>query len=406
MTDDSILIEWIQQREAEIEGALKQMDQAIEDYLKWMVENGYSKTVFKAHRQGLKQFRAFIRKRKCSFTHIFTQAVIRQFKKADGVDQLNAVYGMAGYLFDQGKISRPLTAPTTQRDLPKIYEEYLCQDQQQRQWADRNARQNRRVLWAFHEYLFKESIDLKALSIDNVDAFLATFFAPLKPSSQRAYRSKIRKFLTYLYQRGTIKRDLAELIVAPRHYGMAIPPKFLRPQEIKTLFSDVSLTSDSDIRTYAMMHLGYGLGLRPKEIALITLDDICFSKAELTLPDRKNTQPEKLPIPEATLKAVAAYRMAVRPKSKHRTLFLSLHRPYRPANANTIGCHIRKVMREVGLSSTAYWLRHSYAQNLLESGASIFEIKEMMGHDDIESTKKYLRVDTKLMAKVLFDETF
>ncbi len=235
--------------------------------------------------------------------------------------------------------------------------------------------------------------------------FSRTFFAPFKPSSQRSYRSKIRKFLTYLYQRGIIKRDLAELIVAPRHYGISIPPKFLRPQEIKTLFADVSLTSDSDIRTYAMMHLGYGLGLRPKEIALITLDDICFSKAELTLTERKNTQPEKLPIPEATLKAVAAYRMAVRPESKHKALFLSLHRPYRPANANTIGYHIRKVMRAVGLSSTAYWLRHSYAQNLLESGASVFEIKEMMGHYDIESTQKYLRVHTKLMAKVLFDET-
>jgi len=138
---------------------------------------------------------------------------------------------------------------------------------------------------------------------------------------------------------------------------------------------------------------------------LITLDDICFSKAELTLPDRKNTQPEKLPIPEATLKAVAAYRLAVRPESKHKALFLSLHRPYRPARPNTIGYHIAKVMRAVGLSSSAYWLRHSYAQNLLESGASIFEIKEMLGHDDLESTQKYLRVHIQLMAKVLFDET-
>ena len=62
-------------------------------------------------------------------------------------------------------------------------------------------------------------------------------------------------------------------------------------------------------------------------------------------------------------------------------------------------------MRAKGLSSSAYWLRHSYAQNLLESGASVFEIKEMLGHDDIESTQKYLRVHIKLMAKVLFDET-
>jgi site-specific recombinase XerD len=51
-------------------------------------------------------------------------------------------------------------------------------------------------------------------------------------------------------------------------------------------------------------------------------------------------------------------------------------------------------------------LRHTYAQNLLEAGASIFEIKEMLGHDKIESTKNYLRIHIQLMRKVLFDETF
>ena len=62
-------------------------------------------------------------------------------------------------------------------------------------------------------------------------------------------------------------------------------------------------------------------------------------------------------------------------------------------------------MKEAGLSSSAYWLRHTYAQNLLECGISIFEIKEMMGHNKIESTKNYLHIHTRLMREVLFDET-
>jgi site-specific recombinase XerD len=61
-------------------------------------------------------------------------------------------------------------------------------------------------------------------------------------------------------------------------------------------------------------------------------------------------------------------------------------------------------IKQAGLTATAYWLRHTYAQNLLESGASIFEIKQMLGHDKIESTKVYLHVHIKLMRKVLFDE--
>jgi site-specific recombinase XerD len=62
-------------------------------------------------------------------------------------------------------------------------------------------------------------------------------------------------------------------------------------------------------------------------------------------------------------------------------------------------------MREAGLPGSAYWLRHTYAQNLLEAGASIFEIMQMLGHDNMQSTQGYLHVHTKLMREVLFDET-
>jgi len=63
-------------------------------------------------------------------------------------------------------------------------------------------------------------------------------------------------------------------------------------------------------------------------------------------------------------------------------------------------------LRSAGLKGTAYWLRHTYAQNLLESGAELFELKQMLGHDSIESTGKYLSIHVNLMRKVLFDETF
>ena len=86
--------------------------------------------------------------------------------------------------------------------------------------------------------------------------------------------------------------------------------------------------------------------------------------------------------------------------------FLILTAPYRPISPTTAGHHITDCMRKANLKATAYWMRHTYAQNLLEAGASIYEIKEMMGHDRIESTKKYLYIHIKLMRKVLFDEEF
>jgi site-specific recombinase XerD len=153
-----------------------------------------------------------------------------------------------------------------------------------------------------------------------------------------------------------------------------------------------------------MVHLAYSLGLRPVEISSISLDDISFKKRELTLSNRKSNNPTRLPIPEHTIKAIAAYVIGVRPNTKCRALFLTLKAPYRPMSSALIAIYIKECMKEAGLCGSAYWLRHTYAQNLLESGLRVFEIKEMMGHDKIESTKSYLHIHIKLMRKVLFDE--
>ncbi|TES91606.1 MAG: integrase, partial [Desulfobacteraceae bacterium] len=110
------------------------------------------------------------------------------------------------------------------------------------------------------------------------------------------------------------------------------------------------------------------------------------------------------PLPENTIKAIAAYIIGARPKSKHRRLFLNLVAPYRPISATSVGQHITECIRKAGLSGTAYWLRHTYAQNLLEAGSSVYEIKEMMGHNNINSSEKYLNIHIKLMRRVIFDE--
>ncbi len=66
---------------------------------------------------------------------------------------------------------------------------------------------------------------------------------------------------------------------------------------------------------------------------------------------------------------------------------------------------ISKAMKQAGLPYSAYALRHTYAQNLLHLGHSVYQIKEMLGHDTIHSTQKYLHIHVDLMRKVLFNET-
>ena len=381
----------------------RDLEQAINEYLLWMEDEGYIRISYENHEETLHLFLDFIRHGEFEWNDIFTLDTVKAFQKHNGLTQAHGVRGLSRYLSERKRIRRPIER--IRHRLPPVYEDYLTYHEQSRQAPYRHIKQIGRVLCALENYLQKHGIGLSSLEIEHIDAFLAQFFEPFAPATCRAYRSMLRGFLRYLHQdRNILKRDLAALIKSRRSYSQAKPPRFLRPQEIQTLFAGLKLSTPRDLRAYAMVHLAFYLGLRPLEIVKIKLDDISFTKRELTLEDRKGDNPITLPVPEHAIKGIAAYILKGRPKSERRTLFLSLYAPHRPMRPNTAGYCIRECMRQVNLPSTAYWLRHTYAQNLLESGVTIFEIKEMMGHDKIESTKNYLHIHIKLMRKVLFHE--
>ena len=381
------------------------LEKVICDYLEWMKSEGYQESTREDHRRMLEHFVRFVRSSRYAWDEIFTAETLQCFLEARDLTYAHTVKGLARYLFAQGEISQPISRRNTQLALAEIYEHYLAYHQRSSQAPLHKIRLIRRVLAALQAYLQRHSIELAQLKIEHIDAFLAEFFTEFSHNTRRTYRSCLRGFLRYLYyERRIIKRDLALLVAGRRLYAQAKPPQFLRPHEVQKLFASLPLSSASDLRTYAMVHLAYTMGLRPGEISAISLDDISFKKAELTLRDRKSNNPMQLPVPEHTLKAIAVYLMGARPNSQHRVLFLSLHPPLRPASPAVVTHHIRKALKAASLPATAYWLRHTYAQNLLESEVTVFEIKEMLGHDKIESTKSYLHVHMKLMRKVLFDE--
>ena len=385
----------------------QQWQHAIEDYLQWMTSQTYSRRAVKNYKRQLNHVTRFIEHRKLGWHKIFTRHTLESFQKHTGVRYVPALTGLARYLFATGKIAQPLPQKNScQVQLPKIYDDYLAYQQIHRHKTVRQTRRIKRVLKAFDDYLQTHKINLCSLKLQQVDDFLAAFFAPFSAATCNAYRCMIRQFLKYLYRdRQIIKRDLSPLIVGAHLFSQAKPPNFLRPHEVQKVFAGLELTTGVDIRTYAMVHLAYMLGLRPQEICSLTLDDISFRRGELKVEDRKTKKPIKLPLPEEVIKAIAAYLIGVRPQSKHRTLFLALKAPYGPLTPGVVGYYVSNCMRQAAPCSSAYWLRHTYAQNLLEAGVSIYEIKEMLGHDSIESTKKYLHIHIKLMRKVLFDET-
>jgi site-specific recombinase XerD len=381
----------------------RRLQQVIADYLQWMKDQGYPDSTRDDHQLELDHFIAFVQHGRWNWDQIFSFDVLGLFQKEVGKSYGRALRALSWYLFSHQKIKRPIEKHFV--PLPPVYEQYLAYRQKSGQVTERTVKQIRRVLVAFYQYLKNGDIDLGTLKIDQVDDFLAQFLVGFAPASCRLYRGYLKGFLRYLYQhKNTISRNLAPLVVSRRLYAQNKPPKFLRPAEVQRLFAGLSLSSPTAIRTYALVHLAYFLGLRPIEIHSISLDDICFTKAELTIRRRKNDNPMVLPVPPAVLKAVSSYMIGARPKSKCRTLFLSHQSPHGPLCAGAVAYYMTAAIRQAGLTGTAYWLRHTYAQNLLESGATIFEIMQMLGHDKIESTKVYLHVHIKLMRKVLFDE--
>ena len=383
----------------------KDLEKAISDYLLWMISKGYAKSTFYLHERVLKHFSCFVSRKEIPREDIFTFDTLKAFHEESGLIHISsAIRGLSRYLFEQGKITRPLQKERPR--LPEVYEEYLVYYARLRQVLYLQILRSRRVLCALNSYLENAKIFLPAVKINHLDAFLAGYNAPFTVQTRQHHRSCLRGFLKYLYhERRILKRDLAALLVGAPVFAQAKPPRFLRPYEVQKLFSGLKDCTSWNLRACAMLHLAFSSGLRPREISLLTLDDISFSQREVGLRDRKSNNPVKLPLPEGTIKAIAAYIVGARPKSSQRALFLSFRVPYAPISACIVSQNIGKCMRKVNLPSSAYWLRHTYAQNLLETGASIFEIKEMLGHDLIQTTSRYIHIHTSLMREVLFDET-
>ena len=382
----------------------EKLEKAIDDYLAWMISKNYAESTCIRYQRILKYFFIFISPKAICWEDVFTFNTLKDFQKEIGLTHAsNPVRGLSRYLFEQNKIKRPIEKPV--QKLPEIYENYLLYYAKIRQVYHLQLLRSRRTLQALNDYLARHDIKLPDIRIEHIDTFLSERNMNFTPITRQNQRSNVRQFLRYLYQCRILKRDLAPLIVGAPLFAQAKPPRFLRPDEVQRLFDSLSTCSARVLRTSAMIHLGYTLGLRPKEISLITLDNISFGQYEIDLPDRKSNNPIKLPLPEVTIKAIAAYIVGARAKSRWRRLFLSLRAPYEPIMPAAVGSDIGLCMRKAGLSSSAYWLRHTYAQNLLEAGASVFEIKQMLGHDRILTTQRYIHIHTRLMCEVLFDDS-
>ncbi len=377
------------------------LSEAVCDYLRIKAFSKISEDTFDRHRRIVKYFVRFITARHIEWEDLFTDDTLKDFLEYCRLYKtISVIRSFSKFLYYERHIKKPVGK--YHPILPEIFNKYLSYKAS----TQSNIYCERIVLTGLSKFLEEHNKTLADIKIEDLDYFLAEQYSHLRIKTQNSYRSALRVFLRELYVKGILQKNLAQFIVNRRIFAMAKPPKFLRAALTKKLFKNLKYTTKKDLRANAMLYLAYTLGLRPTEISLIKLDDISFKESKITLNTRKNCEPTILPLPEETLKAITAYIVGARPNCQRRALFLYLKPEYKPLTGNHVAKEITRCMRRAGVDATSYRMRHTYAQNLLEQDVSIFEIKEMMGHDNIQTTRVYLHINIKLMREVLFNETF
>jgi site-specific recombinase XerD len=379
------------------------LSQWITGYLRWMVGEGYSPYTVEGRQRMLSHFEGFVMQKGAMADQAFSRDFLDLFFTRCRLARVKAaINGFIRYLDGKGLASFQKTAST---ELPELFASYLHHHQRTREAGPKTRMKIRKVLRDFSVFLDHGQIRMEELKIGDVDRFLREAGRDLSVKTCQDKRSILRGFLRYLHHEGRLfSKDLASQLKSAPVFNRDNPPKYLRPEELKRLFDSVSFSSPPGLRANAMAHLAYTTGLRPSEIARISLDDISFKDAQLVVPCRKGCNPAVFPLPDQTIKAMAAYIIGARPQNSGRALFLGLEPPHAPIGSPVVQRSIADLMQRASVPGKPYWLRHTYAQNLLESGASLFEIKEMLGHDSIKSTKRYLHIDVQLMREVLLDD--
>ena len=200
----------------------------------------------------------------------------------------------------------------------------------------------------------------------------------------------IRTFYRHLLERREIDSNPADLVSSPKKDVYL--PQVLKPAEVVELLERIPGATPLDLRDRAMFELAYAAGLRAEE--LVNLDtESADADAEQVRVDGKGGRTRVVPVGEHAWRALDRYLMRARPaleSGESKALFLS--KSGRRLSTSDVRRRLRLQARRAGISP--HTLRHSFATHLLEGGADLRSIQELLGHASISTTQTYTRVES------------
>lgn len=223
----------------------------------------------------------------------------------------------------------------------------------------------------------------------------------LAPSSIRRSVSAIRTYFAYLSGEGVVERDPSGRLETPRRWRTL--PAVLSAADVRRLLDAASLDSPLALRDRAMLELAYGSGLRVSEWISTKVNDVALDEGVVRV-FGKGGKERIVPMGRSAIGAVALYMRALRPELERGAgkgiLFLNARgKPLTRMGAWEI---LRKHVKRAGIKVrvTPHTLRHSFATHLLEGGADLRAVQEMLGHVDISTTQIYTHVDREYLRSV------
>jgi integrase/recombinase XerD len=223
----------------------------------------------------------------------------------------------------------------------------------------------------------------------------------LSPSSIRRNVSAVRTYFRFLTGDGVVVRDPSERLETPKRWRTL--PEVLTVEEVRKLLASPTLDDPLVFRDRALLELAYGAGLRVSEWITLGVRDLLLEDG-LVRVFGKGSKERLVPIGRSAIGAAAIYLRELRPRLEQGEgkgiLFLNARgRPLTRMGAWKI---LRGHVERAGITRhvTPHTLRHSFATHLLEGGADLRAVQEMLGHVDIATTQIYTHVDREYLRQV------
>jgi integrase/recombinase XerD len=223
----------------------------------------------------------------------------------------------------------------------------------------------------------------------------------LSAASIRRNISAIRTYYGFLLGEGRVTLDPSDRLESPRR-GRVLP-ETLSVAEVEALLAAPDIEQPLAWRDRALLELAYGAGLRVSELCELSLTDLLLTE-NLVRVFGKGSKERLVPIGRSVIGAVSVYLHTMRPeldrgKSKGKVLLNARGQPLSRVGAWGV---VKRAAERAGIAKrvTPHTLRHSFATHLLEGGADLRAVQEMLGHADLSTTQIYTHVDREYLRSV------